>query len=199
MPSVVNPLIVARRQVAAAKAKATRAKHTASMKARIAAKAKATRHKHRVGRVRRARAGHASAVLKVGTKAQVYKGLAHHTKSGLKKGDIVKVKVGVRNGKAVYRYKSAKKHAAGRAGKTGNLRALRAWRTALRQVTGGRIPKKGTADYAAAKKVYLQLLQGARFAGSLKKAVARRQRRVARKAQAAGSPKVARRRRARRA
>lgn len=202
MPSVANPLITMRRRAAAAKAKATRAKHTGSMKARIAAKAKATRHKHRVRRVARARAGHASAVLKVGTKAQVYKGLAHHTKSGLKKADIVRVQVGKRRDsktgkvKGVYRYKSAKKHAAGKAGKTGNLRALRAWRLAVRQVTGGVIPRKGTTAYAEAKKLYLQIIKGGRVgASSLGKAVARRRRRVAARGRAkkpaGGSPKAA--------
>jgi hypothetical protein len=165
MTSVAKALVARRR----------RAQHSASMKARIAAKAKATRHKHRA-------LGH-----KVGTKAQVYKGVAHHTKTGLKKKDIVRVKVGMRAGKVLYRYKSARKHRLGKRGKTGNVRALRAWRMALRQVTGGRIPKKGTADYAAAKEVYLRLLQGARIPlGSLKKGVRRVKKAGARRAKKAG-------------
>jgi hypothetical protein len=157
------------------------------MKARIAAKAKATREKHKalrfVGTMGKAR---------VGTRAQVYKGVAHHTKTGLKKKDIVRVKVGMRAGKVLYRYKSARKRALGkklhRKYKASTSRYLRAWRMALRQVTGGRIPKKGTADYAAAKEVYLRLLQGARIPlGSLKKGVRRVKKAGARRVKKAGA------------
>lgn len=104
----------------------------------------------------------ASKVRAVGSKASVYKGHAKHTSGGLTKKDILRIVIR-RGGKKVgYRYVSKKKHAAGRklqrgAGK-GTRRYLQLWRAACRKVTGGRVPKKGTSEYAKCKQLYRKLL-----------------------------------------
>jgi hypothetical protein len=98
-------------------------------------------------------------VASVGSKSQVYKGHALHTAGGLKKKDIKRIKVGTRNGKSVYRYVSAKKHAAGKKLQgRGQGRVARMWRMALKQVTGGRIPRKGTSEYKMAKAAFRKML-----------------------------------------
>lgn len=99
----------------------------------------------------------------IGSKAQVYKGHAHHTSGGLTKSQIKRIKVGSRNGKSVYRYVSAKKHAAGkklqsRMRGSGLGRAARLWRAALKATTGGRIPRKGTSEHRLAKAYFRRLM-----------------------------------------
>lgn len=116
--------------------------------------------KKRVGRVCKP-AGHVKAV---GSKAQVWKGLAKHTSGGLKKSDILRLTL-TRGGKKVHRYVSAKKHAQGKRKASGS-KALAMWRRALKMVTGGRIPKKGSADYAKAKELYKRMMKGVRSAGA---------------------------------
>lgn len=119
-------------------------------------------------KARKAAAGPAKAhkVRAVGSKAAVYKGHAKHTSGGLTKKDILRLVIR-RGGKKVgYRYVSKKKHAAGqklqrrlKASGKSTRRFLRLWRLAIRRVTGGRIPRKGTAEYAKVKALYKGLLQ----------------------------------------
>lgn len=93
----------------------------------------------------------------VGSKSEVYKGLAKHTSGGLTKRDILRVAI-KRAGKLVgYRYKSRAKSAAMK--KRGVPVQGRMWRMALKQVTGGAIPRKGTQAYRMAKAVMRQLMR----------------------------------------
>jgi hypothetical protein len=128
-------------------------------------KKSARRHRrHRKGGKKAAASkSRAHKVAAVGSKAQVYKGHAHHTSGGLKKADIKRIKVGSRKGKVVYRYVSAKKHAAGKKllskmRASGLGRAARLWRAALKATTGGRIPRKGTSEHRLAKAYFRRLM-----------------------------------------
>lgn len=146
-----------RRQKVAAK-KAARAAAAESRRRRAAARkaAKARRASLRAAR-KAAKAAKAGKVKAVGTKAEVYKGLAKHTSGGLKQNDIVRKAVGRRGNKTVYRYMSKKKAAAGKA--RGLPKALAAWRSALRRVGAKGIPKKGTSAYRAAKVEYAKIMR----------------------------------------
>jgi hypothetical protein len=161
------------RKAAAAERKARRVSaHKKSVAARRAARKAAREHARKAkaaGRavVKAARKGlkrysamHKSGVKAVGSKSEVYKGLARHTSGGLTKSQIVR-KTLRRGGKVVHRYMSKKKVAAGqklmRSGKAG--RALRAWRQALREVgVVGKAPKKGTTLYRKAKSIYARIV-----------------------------------------
>ena len=83
-------------------------------------------------------------VKAVGSKAQVFKGLARHTSGGLKKADIVRKKVG-----NSYRYVSKKKSKKGKSHPW--IKAVMAARREL-GIKGMAFPKKGTKLYALAKK-----------------------------------------------
>jgi hypothetical protein len=97
------------------------------------------------------------AVKSVGSKAEVWKGLAKHTAGGLEKKDIIRVSL-KRAGKVVgYRYKSRAKSAAMKGRKVPVQGRI--WRMALKQVTGGAIPRKGTQAYRMAKALMRQLLR----------------------------------------
>lgn len=113
----------------------------------------------RVGRVCKPK----SHIPAVGSKAQVWKGLAKHTSGGLKKKDILRLTL-TRAGKKVHRYVSAKKHQRGKSlrRKAGNTKALAAWRMAVRRAAGGKIPRKGTDAYKRAKALYAALMAGKR-------------------------------------
>jgi hypothetical protein len=107
--------------------------------------------------MRKKSAASASAVKSVGSKAEVYKGLAKHTSGGLVKKDIVRVAL-KRKGELVgYRYKSRAKSMAMKKRKVPVQG--RVWRMALKQVTGGAIPRKGTQAYRMAKALMRQLLR----------------------------------------
>jgi len=106
---------------------------------------------------RRKSAAHTPSLSKsVGSKAEVYKGFARHTAGGLTKKDILRVAI-KRAGKLVgYRYKSRAKSAAMK--KRGVPVQGRIWRMALKKVTGGAIPRKGTQAHRMAKALMRQLM-----------------------------------------
>jgi hypothetical protein len=116
-------------------------------------------------KARKAAAAKPHKVRAVGSKAAVFKGHAKHTSGGLTKKDILRLVIR-RGGKKVgYRYVSKRKHAAGqklqrklKASGKSTRRFLRLWRLAIRRVTGGRIPRKGTSEYAKVKALYKGLL-----------------------------------------
>jgi hypothetical protein len=87
----------------------------------------------------------------VGTKSEVWKGLARHTAGGLRKSDIVRKTIR-RGGKVVHRYVSRKKLVAGKA--RGLPPALKMWRSALRRAGAKGVPKKGSSAYKKAKSIY---------------------------------------------
>jgi len=103
-----------------------------------------------------------------GSKAQVWKGRALHTSGGLTKNDILRLSI-VRGGKRVHRYVSKRKHALGKARKGPASHALLVWRRALKVVTGGVVPRKGTDAYRKAKALYAQLLNRRSAGLSVKK------------------------------
>lgn len=92
-----------------------------------------------------------AATKAVGTKSEVYKGLARHTAGGLTKSDIVRKTIR-RGGKVVHRYVSKKKAAAGKA--RGLPTALRMWRSALKKAGVVGVPRKNTSAYKRAKSIY---------------------------------------------
>ena len=122
----------------------------ASAPARLAAR--------RAARNRRIRK--AGGVVAVGSKAQVYKGLAKHTTGGLTRSGIMRIKVGVKKGttKSVYRYVSKKKHMRGKS--LARVQpALRLWRAAMARagIPKGKFPKKGTTAYRRVRAIYVQM------------------------------------------
>jgi hypothetical protein len=137
----------------------------AALSAAAPAPAKKARRHRRKGHKKAHKAGKVHKIRAVGSKASVYKGHAKHTSGGLTKKDILRLTIR-RGGKKVgYRYVSKRKHAAGqklqrklKASGKSTRRFLRLWRLAIRRVTGGRIPKKGTAEYAKVKALYKGLL-----------------------------------------
>jgi hypothetical protein len=169
-------------RAAAAEARRRRAEARKVSKARRVARrgaAKAARAGRKI--VRAARKGlkrysalHKSGVKAVGSKSEVFKGLAKHTAGGLKKKDIVRKVVGRRGKKTVYRYMSKKKASAGK--RRGLPKALKAWRSALRRVGAKGVPKKGTAAYAAAKAEFAKIMRKSAPAGGAAKVASRRRR-----------------------
>lgn len=137
---------VQQRKLSAARRRARRG----ARKAAVAGK-KVLRGARKAG-LKRYSAMHGATVVKaVGTKSEVYKGLARHTSGGLKACDIVRKTIR-RGGKVVHRYASKKKAAAGKA--RGLPTALRMWRSALKKAGARGVPRKGTSAYKRAKSIY---------------------------------------------
>jgi len=164
-----------RRAAKAAQKKVARAAAAEARRRRAAARkaSKARRAGVRAAR-KAAKAAKPLKIKAVGTKAEVYKGLAKHTSGGLKQKDIVRKAVGRRGTKTVYRYMSKKKAAAGKA--RGLPKALMAWRSALRRVGAKGVPKKGTSAYRAAKVEYAKIMRKSASMGKAAKAGSRRRR-----------------------
>lgn len=111
--------------------------------------------KHAAAAARKRIAANKATVVKaVGTKSEVYKGLARHTSGGLKACDIVRKTIR-RGGKVVHRYASKKKAVAGKA--RGLPTALRMWRSALKKAGARGVPRKGTSAYKRAKSIYMAM------------------------------------------
>ena len=167
-----------RRAAKAAQKKVARAAAAEARRRRAAARkaSKARRAGVRAAR-KAAKAAKAAKPLKikaVGTKSEVYKGLAKHTSGGLKQKDIVRKAVGRSGTKTVYRYMSKKKAAAGK--RRGLPKALMAWRSALRRVGAKGVPKKGTSAYRAAKVEYAKIMRKSASVGKAAKSGSRRRR-----------------------
>ena len=160
-----------RRAAKAAQKKVARAAAAEARRRRAAAR------KARKASLRAKRVAAKDKVKAVGTKAEVYKGLAKHTSGGLKQKDIVRKAVGRRGTKTVYRYMSKKKAAAGK--RRGLPKALMAWRSALRRVGAKGVPKKGTSAYRAAKVEYAKIMRKSATMGKAAKSGSRRRRRSA--------------------
>jgi hypothetical protein len=157
-----------RRAAKAAQKKVARAAAAEARRRRAAAR------KARKASLRAKRVAAKDKVKAVGTKAEVYKGLAKHTSGGLKQKDIVRKAVGRRGTKTVYRYMSKKKAAAGK--RRGLPKALMAWRSALRRVGAKGVPKKGTSAYRAAKVEYGKIMRKSATMGKAAKSGSRRRR-----------------------
>jgi len=164
-----------RRAAKAAQKKVARAAAAEARRRRAAARkaSKARRAGVRAAR-KAAKAAKPLKIKAVGTKAEVYKGLAKHTSGGLKQKDIVRKAVGRSGTKTVYRYMSKKKAAAGK--RRGLPKALMAWRSALRRVGAKGVPKKGTSAYRAAKVEYAKIMRKSASVGKAAKSGSRRRR-----------------------
>jgi hypothetical protein len=111
----------------------------------------------RLGKKSVRKSASAAPIKSVGSKSEVYKGLAKHTSGGLTKRDILRVAI-KRAGKLVgYRYKSRAKSMMMKRRRVPVQGRM--WRMALKQVTGGAIPRKGTQAYRMAKAVMRQLMR----------------------------------------
>lgn len=139
---------VQRRKLSAARRDARRGarKAAAARKAVLGAARKAG--------LKRYSAMHKTVVKAVGTKSEVYKGLARHTAGGLRKSDITRKTIR-RGRKVVHRYVSKKKAEAGKA--RGLPSALKMWRAALKKAGAKGVPKKGTSAYKRAKSIYRKM------------------------------------------